>query len=258
MNNKRAFTLVELLVVIAIIALLMSILMPVISKARRQAQEVVCLSNLKQWAPIFSMYTMDNNGYFSDTSYRVTSVWWIAPLRPYYSAQEDILLCPSAAKKNPNSLEGGPRNAWTVPPEYSELPQGDCGSYGINGWVCNLQERYIWAGRGMIEYHWKTINVKGGDKIPLFLDCGTIDGWPWQFDLPPSYNGDIESPPPLNEMRRFCLDRHDRYINSLFLDLSVRKVGLKELWKLKWHRKFDTNGPTPVWSPWMKKYKDFD
>jgi hypothetical protein len=48
------------------------------------------------------------------------------------------------------------------------------------------------------------------------------------------------------------------------MDWSVRKVGLKELWTLKWHRKFDVNGPwtkdhvsPPVWPDWMKKFKDY-
>ncbi|GAH40252.1 unnamed protein product, partial [marine sediment metagenome] len=52
--------------------------------------------------------------------------------------------------------------------------------------------------------------------------------------------------------------------NHLFMDWSVRKVGLKELWKLKWHRNFNTNGPwtgghmprdMPDW--WMRDFKNY-
>jgi hypothetical protein len=44
-------------------------------------------------------------------------------------------------------------------------------------------------------------------------------------------------------MSRFCLDRHNENIDMLFMDLTVRKVGLRELWTLKWHREFNTQGP---------------
>src|SRR5881392_641386 len=61
-SRRIGFTLVELLVVIGIIALLMGILMPALSKARKASQEVVCQSNLRQFGIGIAMYAGQNKG----------------------------------------------------------------------------------------------------------------------------------------------------------------------------------------------------
>jgi prepilin-type processing-associated H-X9-DG protein len=105
--------------------------------------------------------------------------------------------------------------------------------------------------------------VAGAAYVPLFMDALRFNVFPRHTDTPPTLQDMAWQG--MEHMRRICLDRHDGFINMAFLDWSVRKVGLKELWTLKWHREYPLAGPWTTaggvlpgdWPEWMQRYKDY-
>ncbi len=74
-SERRAFTLIELLVVIAIIAILASLLLPALGRAKAKAEAVACLSNTKQIMLGWLLYTEDNEGRMPPKLYPNGALW---------------------------------------------------------------------------------------------------------------------------------------------------------------------------------------
>jgi prepilin-type N-terminal cleavage/methylation domain-containing protein/prepilin-type processing-associated H-X9-DG protein len=255
MCKRRAFTLIELLVVIAIIALLLAILMPSLQRVRAQARAVACMSNIKQWSYCWHMYLDESDGKFPSGA--GASGDWPDMLRPYYKDRGALTLCPSATKPY---NEGGkvPFGAWRWQPQgggwtdFEEKQGADYGSYGMDEWLGDRPGDNFWRHR----------EQKKASTIPLFFDCVFVDVYANHTQGPPEIDGLVQLP---NEMHLVCINRHNGYINTVFLDLNVRKVGLKELWTLDWHRNFDTKGPWTKaggvqpedWPAWMRSFQDY-
>ena len=90
LKNKKGFTLIELLVVIAIIAMLLSIMMPALGKAKKIAQNVLCKANLHQWMYIWVLYTDDHDGKFPGGNVGGGQQNWYNLLADLYEDQADI------------------------------------------------------------------------------------------------------------------------------------------------------------------------
>ena len=275
MGMRKAFTLIELLVVIAIIALLMSILMPALSRVKQQARTVSCRANLRQWNLFFSMFSQDNNGYFQAGVGDGHRNHWFSALRPLYKNDQNIRCCPTALKPIVDEA-GQTAPVWNVfsawgrytlernGEGYAPGPEGDWGSYGINGWVENPPSSYTTVYEGFeTKNNWRTPNVAGAAYVPLLMDGLRFNVFPLPHDNPPEVQDMAWQG--TQHMRRICIDRHDGGINMAFLDWSARKVDLKELWTLKWHKTYTTNGPWTMaggavagdWPEWMQRFREF-
>jgi prepilin-type processing-associated H-X9-DG protein len=273
MNDKTKFTKKEIVIVFGCVIFLLLNIGAIGSSGRNRAKEMVCLSNLHQWGIMFDMYAKDYNGRFMQGFTAIPRAnRWISALGDYYKWDDKITCCPTAAKpwvdeygniSGAGGTESGVFMAWgyLMQAHWSRPMKG---SYGINGWCIDPQQGHEpYRERGNPDYFWRGPSVSGAENVPLFLEAQRYNGVPLHTDMPPAYSGEQW----INEvqMGQYCLNRHNGTAGCLFLDFSVRKVGLKDLWTLKWHRNYQTEGlwtiaggvqPTD-WPEWMKNFKDY-
>jgi prepilin-type processing-associated H-X9-DG protein/prepilin-type N-terminal cleavage/methylation domain-containing protein len=253
---SRAFSLVELLVVLGIIAIVIGLLLPSMTAARRHSRTVVCLSNLHQIEVAFQLYVNQNRGK-SFVAYGDADHYWPYILKPELLSVSAVILCPEAPEDagiatHPGSSprRGTAFNAWAQinvgPPapvpgrSWNEMRS----SYGLSFWLSALRPGPPppFGDESMRDLYF-TLPAQDSSAIPVFADCTATAAFPRDTDTPPD---NLHVPVPLtgnvgpeySGLRNFCMARHGRAINVVFLDGHAQTVPLPDLWKLKWNRQF--------------------
>jgi prepilin-type processing-associated H-X9-DG protein len=274
---------VELLVVIGIIALLISILLPALNKARKASRTTACLSNVRQLAMAEIQYVYENRGHFSpyyDQGGTPTNppfqINWMAQINKPEQMNK-VRLCPEASEPNPQYNTNG---NWAGAAFYQWGPSGRAmqyfvydpgtntyvshqlaGSYGYNGYLLrddasgSGDNNGLYAGGSHKQAARKerlhVPPVKSPTEVPIVADSTWPIGWPKELDPPPASlyqpDGGGAGPNinggPAYNWNIFCIARHGMAVNVAFMDGHASTVQLPDLWLLHWHAEWNVQAP---------------
>jgi prepilin-type N-terminal cleavage/methylation domain-containing protein len=231
--SKRGFSLVELLVVLAIIALLISILLPLLGRAQAQAQLIKCESNLRQFGLACSMYENDHKLFLPYSNWGPTQAFnnvnagWLYTT-PLTSNQSDVTTgvlwqylntievyhCPLHRPQDSSLLGVGASNILT-----SYLMNGAINDFGASAPgspSTGLPKAYLWK---VSNFNWDDILMWEADERG---SAAWNDGSSWPSE---TYN-------PSDPFYVGSGARHIKYLSVLSMDGHVESMSITDYWTL--------------------------
>jgi prepilin-type N-terminal cleavage/methylation domain-containing protein len=264
-RRLSAFTLIELLVVIAIIAILASMLLPALGKAKAKAYQVKCVNNVKTIALATFMYFNDHGRavpYNGQATATMDNALWVNVLATNYGAINEARICPAAPPaatkaKRRHANSGSVNQTWLWTSSKNIDYQG---SYCFNGWFYGDDDPYFSTEQYKPKKFKSDIDCPTPSTTPVIADSNWIDTWPQATDPPARnlYTGDDFN----GAMVRLTLPRHGGAnwsknmifdpkgelpgaINLGYVDGHGGLLKLEKLWSLDWHRGWVTPAKRP-------------
>jgi prepilin-type N-terminal cleavage/methylation domain-containing protein len=189
-ERAGAFTLIELLVVIAIIAILASMLLPTLAKAKSKGQRISCMNNLRQISLFMQFYTDENRDTFpahrnqnlgTDAEPPSRTNWWGTTIIQYARNKSNVFYCPAIKGRR---LDNGVTWDWAF----------DCHKvgYGFNSWFLGIApygaQSMTVGGIRFDTTPWfkRTLVVSPAENFVIGDSMPKVDGmwssscwWPW-------------------------------------------------------------------------------
>ena len=241
MSHSSTFTLIELLVVIAIIAILASMLLPALNRARDLSKGAVCKNNLKQIGTYAYLYVDDNDGLIWN-DWRNQALYYVYKTTSHSFRDDDsVLLCPSLPISNSiNSLYDKLSNAnyatWILAPNYGNSRLSKVKNIatkaGMLDWGAgggNVNIAYGYGGSYAVDYR---NYVPGANNYPKAI----INGY--------NFPGKPEL------MQDFIGGRHAKTVNVLMGDGHVEGLAANDVAADYYVRTNNLNLMGPLFKKW--------